>query len=322
MKIIDQYIYAIGQKLPMRGREDVKKELKSLLLDDIEANYGQDPTEEQVNLAIMDFGTPGKVANKYSGTRLVIGSGFTDLYFLIFKILIFAMSVAFTTIFLIGLFTENLSGMMILKEIGNSILNIYNTSVSAIGVMTIIFIIITRFIKESQINLEDDWTPKELKGIPLGEEAESKIESFFSIFFLLILTTIINLFPQIITFAEVSFEKSGIILGNRVNLEHFTIYAILMSLVWIGQIVYHILILKGAVKTKALILMQLIIDISAIILFIFMVNDKNLFLINPEATLPEFIGFKAIFILVLFISIIELIVQSGKKVLKTIESKK
>jgi len=33
MKIIDQYIYAIGQKLPFKGRKDVIDELKSLLLE-------------------------------------------------------------------------------------------------------------------------------------------------------------------------------------------------------------------------------------------------------------------------------------------------
>ena len=31
MKIIDQYIFAIGQKLPIKGREDIKQELKSLI---------------------------------------------------------------------------------------------------------------------------------------------------------------------------------------------------------------------------------------------------------------------------------------------------
>ncbi|MBI9100415.1 MAG: hypothetical protein JEY91_18180, partial [Spirochaetaceae bacterium] len=227
MKIIDQYIYAIGQKLPMKGRSDVKQELKSLLLDDIEAKYGTDPTEEQVNRAIMEFGKPGKVAMKYSGEKLVIASGFTDLYFLIFKIIIFAMAVAFTTIFFVELFTGNQSTTDILKGIGSILLNTYNTSIAGIGMMTIIFILISRFMKESQVDLEEDWTPKELKGIPLGEEAESKLESFFSIFFLLIFIAIISFFPQLLSFAENSFEKSGLILGNRINLDRFTVYAIL-----------------------------------------------------------------------------------------------
>lgn len=321
MKIIDQYIYAIGQKLPMRGREDVKKELTSLLLDEIEEKYGENPSEEQINQAITDFGTPGKVAKRYSGDRLVISSGFTDLYFLIFKIMIFAMAVAFTTIFFVKLFTENMTGTMLLKEIGNIVLNTWNTSIAGIGVLTIIFIIITRFVKESQVDLEDDWTPKELKGIPLGEEAESKIESFISIFFLLLILSIINFFPQLLNFAEVSFEKSGMILGNRINLERFTIYAVLMSLVWITEIIYHILVLKIAVKTKALKTMQFITDIVAIIILGFMIADSSLFVTNPEATMPNFVGFKAIFILILCISSIELLVQVIKWGYKTLSGK-
>jgi|GEM_PF-1587956 len=321
MKIIDQYIYAIGQKLPMRGREDVKKELKSLLLDDIDAKYGENPTEDQLNEAIKVFGAPGKVARKYSGDRLVIGSGFTDLYFLIFKILIFAMSVAFFTVFMVQLFADNLAGMAIVRELGNMVMNIYNASLSGIAVVTIIFIIITRFVKESKVDLEDDWTPKELKSIPLGQEVESKIESFVSIFFIMIFIVIINFFPQLINFAETSFEKSGILLASKVNLEHFALYAILMTVVWIAELVYHILILKFAVKTMALKVYNAILNLCSMIILIFMVTDSNLFVKNPESTISPLLGFQGIFTLILVISAIEFLVETGKWAYKSLIKK-
>jgi len=321
MKIIDQYIYAIGQKLPMRGREDVKQELKSLLLDDIEAKYGENPTENQLNEAVTAFGSPGKVAKKYSGDRLVIGSGFTDLYFMIFKILIFAMTITSFTIFMIALFTENLTGMAIVKELGKMVLNIYDMSLGGIAVMTIVFIIITRFMKESKVDLEDDWTPKELKGIPLGEEVESKIESFISIFFIMIFIVIINFFPRLINLAESSFEKSGILLASKVNLEQFSLYAILMTIVWIAELVYHLLILKYAVKTKALKVYNTILNLCSMIILIFMVTDSNLFVKNPESTLSPLLGFQGIFTLILVISSIEFLVESGKWAYKSLIKK-
>lgn len=319
MKMIEQYIYAIGQKLPIRGRNDVKEELKSLLLDEIEAKYGDNPTEEEVSTAISDFGTPSKVAKRYSGSRLVIASGFTDLYFLIFRILIFAMAVAFTTIFFVNLFTQNLSGTAVLKEIGQAVLNIWNTSLSGIGMMTIIFIIITRFIRESEVDLEDDWTPKELKGIPLGDEAESKIESFVSIFFLLFILAVINFFPQLLSLAESSFEKSGMILGNRIDLDRFAGYAIVMSLIWIAEIIYHILVLKIAVKTKGLVLYKNVLDAAGIVVLLVMVLDSRLFVVNPAATMPSLIGFRGIFLLVLVLTSIELVVNLVKSLIKKME---
>ena len=321
MKIIDQYIYAIGQKLPMRGREDVKKELKSLLLDEIESKYGDSPTNDQLSEAISTFGTPGTIAKRYSGDRLVIGYGFTDLYFMIFKILIFAMTVAFFTIFMVTLFTENLTGMAILKGLGQWVLNVFNTSLSGIGMLTIIFVIITRFVKESQVDLEDNWTPKELKGIPLGEEIESKIESFVSIFFILAFIIFINFFPHLISSAENSFEKSGILLASKIDLDRFTVYAILMTLVWIAELVYHLLILKIAIKTKALKLFNLVTNLCSIIILLFMVTDKNLFIRNPESTLSGLLCFKGIFMIILAISTIEVLVETGKWAYKKIIKK-
>ena len=83
MKDLDKYIYAIGQKLPIKGREETKKELKSLILDEIEAKYGENPTEDDILAFIQDFGAPVKVAKKYSDSKGVISDGLTDLYFLI-----------------------------------------------------------------------------------------------------------------------------------------------------------------------------------------------------------------------------------------------
>ncbi|MDA3812477.1 MAG: hypothetical protein PF518_19335, partial [Spirochaetaceae bacterium] len=266
-------------------------------------------------------GSPGKVAKKYSGERLVIGSGFTDLYFLISKILIFAMTVAFFTIFLISLFTENLTGMEILKSLGEWVLNVYNTSLAGIGMLTIIFIIITRFVKESHVDLEENWTPKELKGIPLGEEVESKFESFFSIFFIMAFIIIINFFPQLINFAENSFERSGILLASKVNLERFTMYAILMTVIWIAELIYHLLILKIAVKTKELKIYNLIMNFCSTVILLLMITDNRLFVRNPESTLSGLLGFRGIFLLILIISTIEVLFEFGKWVYKSLVRK-
>ncbi|MBN2657886.1 MAG: hypothetical protein JXR86_12555 [Spirochaetales bacterium] len=319
MKIIDQYIYAIGQKLPLKGRNDVKEELKSLLLDEIEARYGSDPSEEDVKNAISDFGSPSKVARKYAGERLIIAPGFTDIYYMIFWIIIFSMAVAFTTIFFVNLFTKDLAGAQILGEIGQAVLNIWNSSLSGIGMVTIIFIIISRFLRESKVDLEEDWTPKDLKGIPLGDEAESKIESFFAVAVLLVLLSVVNLFPGLLSFAESSFEKSGLLLGNRIDISLFSTYAIFLSLIWIGDLIYHILILKLAVKTKGLKIFRYSIDLAGIILLLIMVLDGNLFQINPAATMPSILGFKGIFMLVLILSSAEWIVSGVKEVLKKAE---
>jgi len=297
----------------------VKNEVKSLLLTEIESKYGKNPTNEELNLAISNFGAPGKIAKRYSGDRIVIGPGLTDLYFLVMKTIVFAMAVAFTTIFIVTLFSDNLLGMEIVKEFSKIPLNVFNASISGIGILTIIFIIMTKFEKEYQIDLEKDWNPKELKGIPLGKEVESKLECIVSIFFFTVLIVIINLFPQLISAAERLFEQSGIILGNRINLDHFTGYAIIMTILWMIEIVYHLLIVRIGIKTKTLSLMSISTSIVSVVLFAFMVTDRNLFIYASEATTSSLIGFKAIFLIVLVVSGIELLVTGGKWIYHFIE---
>ncbi len=313
MKIIDQYIYAIGQKLPLKGRADTKKELKSLLLDEIEAKYGSNPLEKDVKTAISAFGSPLKVARKYSGEQVPISAGYADLFFLISGIMIFAMFIAYTTIFLVQLFTKGYTDNEIFEAIMRIPLNIITSSLSGIGSVTIVFVILTKISKENKIDLEKDWTPNELKGILLEDEIKPKSKSIITLCFLTILIFLINLFPQIITIAEDGFVNSGIALGHRVVISNFRIYAILLSIIWLGEIVYNLTLLKIGIKTKILTLMEYMISVLEIIIFAWMLMDSNLYM-NDTGLL----GFKIIFGIVLIVSLIEVLVALGKTIMKKI----
>jgi len=181
MKLIEQYIYAIGKYLPYNSRKDIKKELYASLLDEIEATYGENPTQKELEAAITAYGTPRQVANRYKDNNLVIGSGYTDLFFFISKLIVFALSIAFTIIFVIGLFEGDLTPNKVIIRIAQTFAQILGASLSAIGWVAVGFIIMTRTNKEYDIDLEDDWTPKELADITVGPESESKIESGLAI---------------------------------------------------------------------------------------------------------------------------------------------
>jgi len=320
MKIIEQYIYAIGQKLPIRGREEVKEELRSLILDEIEAKFGSDPTEDQVKKAIEDFGSPSDVARKYSGDALVVARGYTDIYFMIFWMILVSMVFAFTTVFILDLFTKGLGETTLLKEIGRTLGRIWNGSLSGIGMMTIVFIIISRFFRENRVDLEGDWTSEDLKDISL-DEGESRTESIVGIVGLLILLSVVIFFPELISYSESSLEKAGIYLGSTLVMEHFAIYGVFLSLVWIGGIVYHVLMLTSLLKKSLIKMYGLVLDLAGILLVLVMVLDNRLFLLNPEANLPRLMGFRAVFLLVLVISSIEMAATGVKALMKRAEKK-
>jgi len=304
LELVDQYILAVGRKLPLRGREEIKQELKSRILDEIETKYGPLPGREDIEKILTGFGAPGHTARKYTGERYIIAPGFTDLYLLIISLVVFALFIAFTTVFAVELFTENLRGTALLRGIGRIFANLFNTALGGIGSITLIFMGISRFYRKG-LDLEEDWTPKELKGIEVVPKSESKIEAWISIFFAVVFLVIINLFPGLIPLAENSYEKSGLLLGNTVNLEVFRLYARIWSAIWLAEIVYHILILKNGMKTQFLTLLNLGTSTAALLLMLLMINDPSLYLRDTG-----WIGFKTIFLIVFIVSSAEVISET------------
>lgn len=310
MKLINSYIYAIGQKLPYKNREDIKKELESLIYDEIESKYGKEPTEEDMKQFINNFGTPKEVAKKYSNEPLVISSGLTDLYFMIIKIVVLAISIAFITAFTVGLFTKNYEGFeLIIKTFIGIPLNIIQASLSGIGIVTLVFIIITKLANENNIETDDDWTIEDLNDISIENMIESKLESILSIFFLTLFIAIINIHPQLLTKVENTWGVLDRLLSHRIDLQVFRPYAVALSIVWLFEIVYHIIILNTGIKTKKLKLMNFITSILGVTVLILIVTNKALFI--GEGLL----GFRGIFTIVLAVSIIEVLIEVGKYII-------
>lgn len=310
MKLLEQYLYAIGQKLPLKSRNEIKDELRSQLLDEMDEKFGENVSDEQVKELIEEFGTPRAVAKRYTGEKFVISSGLTDLYFMISKIIVGAMSIAFFTIFVVTMFTENPQGFEILKTFIQFPLSVIQASISGIGVLTLIFILISQFMKEAEVNLDDDWNIKELEGIDLSPEQESKVEAIIAIVLIPVFIILIISYPHIIQDLENLYLRSGLSLGNRVNMEVFMFYIPIFVIQGVLQVVYHIILLRKEVKTEGLYIFDGIISLVDVVvsgvilaggsLFIYTVENSGLFSFST-------IGIKLLVIIGLVTGIGELI---------------
>lgn len=302
MKIIDQYIYSINKKLPYDSRKEITLEFKSNFLDDLESRYGADPSEDQVKELIETYGSPSKVANQYNPHRSVIGTGFTDLYFFIAKMILLGLGIAFSVIYVINLFQNNFSLNFMALGFVKLIMNLGSAMMPAIGVLTIVFIVLTRMYKEEIVDLDDNWTPDELKDIQVGPKVESFFESFFTIVFTSFALIIINAVPYLMSIGEKAFEASGLTLGHHLDIERFRFYLIFVSIIWIAQIIYHILVLFHGRKTKNISIFEFIVEATNLILLLVIINDMSLY--NDYTSM---LGFRGIFSFVALISVIELI---------------
>ena len=64
--LIERYIYAVTKKLPKRMREDISKELYSLIMDMLESRCGEiKPTDKDIRVVLTELGTPSDLANNF-----------------------------------------------------------------------------------------------------------------------------------------------------------------------------------------------------------------------------------------------------------------
>ncbi|RSK27693.1 hypothetical protein EJF36_12870 [Bacillus sp. HMF5848] len=307
MKLIEQYLYVIEQNLPYKGREDIISELRSLILDEIEEKYGPEPTEEQVEKAIQAYGSPREVANRYRNGHVVIGSSYTDLFFFINKIILLSLTIAFSVVFTIELFSTAHTTNEFFIRLVNVPLQILTAALSAIGMQTIVFILITRYFGEQQMNFEENWSPKKLKDIEIGPKPNSKLESILSIIFISVAIVVLNAAPEIILLLESSFQLSGITLTHTINVNVLKGYILFISAVWLAEIMYHIVNLLVGVKTKKIALYELIVKAATLILAVIIITDTNLYVGTTSL-----LGIRAIFVLIAILALIEVVSKTMK----------
>ncbi len=300
MKIVEQYLRAIGSKLPWKSRKDITEELRSLLIDQIEATYGEEPTEDEVKSAISEFGAPGKVAARYKGDRQVIAPGLADLYFMIMAIMAGAMLIAFTTMFIVEVLQDWPAGANLARRILIVPLNAFSAWLSGVGALTIVFIVMSR-ISRRTVDLEEDWKVEDLKDVQVGNKVESRLESIFSIAFLLVLIMLMNLYPSIVTLAENTFAKSGLPLGHRIVIEVFRRYVGVLTVLWAAGIVIRVLVLQKGEKGMGLLWTEIGLSVAEASLAGIMLADRNLY-----ADTGGWIGFKVIFLIVLVVNLAEI----------------
>lgn len=304
MNLLEKYIHAIGMRLPYKNRQDIKEELKSLLMDQIETEYGPEPTDQQIEKVIAEFGSPREVAARYTENRYVIGTGYYDLYFMIMKIIAGALAIAFVVILGIEILEEQPEGMELVSTILSVPVRIGSAFIGGVGCLTIIFILITRYAKENVINLDDNWTIKELDQIQVGNQKVSVPGIVAELFFSTVFIVLLNTYPQILTMAEEAFSV-GIPVQHTIDIQVFSMYLMVVTLLYFVDVLYDLLLLKIREMTKGLRLFLLTKELAAAVLFGVMLSDDSLYLQDNGL-----IGFKIIFIIVMVVAIAEVMKEA------------
>jgi hypothetical protein len=308
MKVVEQYLEAVGRQLPLRGRQDIKTELRSLLLDEIESKYGSNPTEDQLRQALMSFGSPGTVARRYHSQDAAIAPGLTSFYFFLLKIVLGALAIAFFVIFVLGQVQLELSAASgagvglstVLLGLGRCILNTLNAWLMAVGTISLGFIAATRIGSGKTLDLEDDWKPEALNDIEVGPPSVSMAGCIIGMVLLAVLAVLVNGFPQIMTMAEELFMRSGLGIGHRLDIDRFRLYMHAISVAWMLEFIRYGLLLSRGIETRVAWWLERIAGGLSILVLALLVADSTVY---PDYS--GLLGFRLLFAILLCINLVE-----------------
>ena len=184
MNLIDRYVYAVTKGLPQKQRDDIEKELRTLIDDMLEQHQGDEPHVDKVERVLLGLGDPEILADSYRETkRYLIGPQNFENYFFILKIVMGAVFLGISIATVIGGFFDAPEG--IIGIFANYIATLLSALMQAFAWVTAAFAIaeyngVKILDKE---NLKGPWSIAELPEVPQKEAVISKVDVVFSILF-------------------------------------------------------------------------------------------------------------------------------------------
>ena len=201
MELIKKYIYAIERRLP-RGSEDIAKEIESIIMDELEGKYGvkSEYSKDEIEAVLKSMGPPRLVAQRYrGGSDCVIGPELSYIYRMVLGIVSAATVLGLTISYVVGRFTA-------VETVGESLLtfasflgSLFPAVFSAVGAVTIMFMLIERFGDKEKLNKEigTEWDPKDLPDLPDEKERVTVIGPIIVILLALVWAVFINTYARI-----------------------------------------------------------------------------------------------------------------------------
>lgn len=189
-ELTDRYVYAVTKNLPRKSREDVSKELHSLISDMLEERCGAvKPTEHDLRVVLAELGTPEELAEKYSptGDRALIGPTYFGKYIFALKIVLICTGAG---ILLAGLLEALVTGTYALKWVTIFLQGL----LAAFGFVTLLFALFER--KGVSLRFQGD-SLNDLPPVPKKKAEISRTECIVGIVFSVLFTTIFLGFPGV-----------------------------------------------------------------------------------------------------------------------------
>jgi len=199
MEMIDRYVYAVTKRLPQKQREDIEKELRSLIDDMIMERCGiNPPRDKDIEIILTELGNPSKLAAKYrDDNNYLIGPEHFDSYIFILRIVMAAVAFGIAVGKIVEFFVD--PPALVIQAIGEFFAAIISGAFQGFAWVTIIFALSERYAyhKISGLNL-NKWSVSDLPEIPQKEQRIKPSEAIVGIVFSVLFIIIFNFSSQLI----------------------------------------------------------------------------------------------------------------------------
>ena len=159
-ELIGRYVYHVGKHLPPERREDVARELTSLIGDRVDDELRPGESSEAVVLRVLrEMGSPSTVAARYGyERRLLIGTSSLPAFFKLAKILpvvILALSVL----------SFPYSDGFTLSALATWLVNYFHSVLLNLGVLVVVFVVLEQVFR-THAKPHADFDPEKLSPSP------------------------------------------------------------------------------------------------------------------------------------------------------------
>lgn len=238
--LIKDYTYTIGKYLPTNQRDDIALEVETTIYEQLLSEYGKvDYTEAQIEKVIYAMGSPKSVAEAYMGKPYsIISSQLIPIYWMVVKFSILAVSIALAVTGFIELAQVNSNDYV--SAFINFLSHIWEASLSSFGMITIIFILISK--KVNAIEDNDKWSIKSLSKYAPEKHRIKTSHSIATIVFTILAMIWLNYFKLGIYYSVLG--TVGFI--QVLNLDEFNQILVFINIIWGLNIILNIyLLIKG-----------------------------------------------------------------------------
>jgi len=278
--LLDNYLHAVEKRLPFRKRDDIIEELHSGILDSLEElqhrpEADRDKREYSIDEDAMaeflkQFGSPAKVAAQYHEHTVTISPAYYPLFTLIASIVLSVLFVFFG----VGIAVDAVKGDFSAVSFLESLAGLWTGATSTFGILVIVFILLTRYLPESDIPFspeqeEKEWDPKTLPPA-VYQKPPKTAESIASIVFGTIFIVLFTFFAEEMAVRWNSGEVCMFIpaLGPA-----FIAFIPLLVIRWSLGILLHIFLLVEGIWLTSLKIFEIFLSFFDVAILVYLISQ-------------------------------------------------